>query len=1041
MGNDSGDPRWSSVAFAASTHYAFAALATLAAFALRMALAEWLRPPYLLFYPTVMLAGMLWGLGPGLLTTGMSAVLAEHWVIPSMRRGAPTTQDLVGLAAFAAMGVFMTAVAALYRRARREIARQHLERELHESGERSRRREDEALRRYELLAANTRDVILFVRRDDGAIIDANAAAVAAYGYTAEELRALTLHDLRATESPDETARVMAGVDRGALRFEAVHRRRDGTTFPVEVSAQGATLGDARVLLGVVRDITARTRAEQALRESEARYRAIFEQAAVGVSLVERRTGRFLQVNGPLCEMLGRSREELLARTWRDVTYPEDAGGNEEGVRRMHETGAVYRAEKRYVRKDGSSFWASVTVKPVALPGETATTQVAVIEDITERKRAEADARRRRALEAQFAQVAESVPGVIFSIRRGRDGVGSMPFATREVEDLYGLSREVLARGMVEWAANLHPEDLPRVYAVVDESARRLSRWHDVFRYRHPAKGERWIEGWATPNRDADGSTVWHGYFRDVTDQVQADRALQDSERRFRALIEKANDIILVLDGEGRYTFWSQSAVAILGWTAAEKLGRFALEMVHEEDQPRVAGLLQRLLGTPGETARDTLRYRHKDGSWRLIEATARNLLDDPAVRGVIVNSRDITSQRRLEEQFRQAQKLESIGRLAGGIAHDFNNLLTVILSCSAALKEDLERGTAPRPEDVEEIDAAGGRARDLTRQLLAFARKQIIAPVHLDLNAVVRGSQKMLARLVGEDVALRVDLQPGPWTLHADPGQLEQILLNLVVNARDAMPAGGTLSIETRNVSVDGEEAGSDATRIAGDWVRLVVRDTGSGMSPEVRSHLFEPFFTTKEPGKGTGLGLATVYGIVQQAAGHMHVTSEVGRGTTFDVCFPRVKEARATPAVAPPGAPEAAAGGVERILVVEDDPQVRGVTVRTLRTAGYDVLSVSHPQEALDLVPGGGSSRIHLLVTDVVMPMLDGRALAAEMCRRHPGLRVLYLSGYPLDAIAAHGVLNPGVEFLAKPFTGPTLLGRVRSILDASEGGAAPPP
>jgi len=510
---------------------------------------------------------------------------------------------------------------------------------------------------------------------------------------------------------------------------------------------------------------------------------------------------------------------------------------------------------------------------------------------------------------------------------------------------------------------------------------------------------------------------------------QREEALRESEARFRALTEHATDMILVFDAEKRISYWSRSATEVLGWTADEVLGKRLddLGIIHPDDVPLVQAAQQDADARTDsrEIVPITTRHRHRDGSWRLIEGSGRSLLHDPAVRGVVVNARDVTEQRRLEEQYRQSQKLESIGRLAGGVAHDFNNLLTVILSCSEAMREAQAEGRPVDPEDVEQIQEAGERARDFTGQLLAFARKQVISPVPTDLNGVVQASERLLRRVIGEDIVLEVHPQPGLWLAACDPGQMEQLLLNLAVNARDAMPRGGKLAIETRNVLLD---PGGDAASGSGQWVQLVVRDSGSGMSPEVQERLFEPFFTTKEMGKGTGLGLATVHGIVTQNGGRVLVESEPGRGTTFEIRFPRTQ---AVPPEAPRPARAVTARGQETVLVVEDDPRVRAVTVRALRGAGHRVLVAGSGSEAVALADQHDGA-LHLVVTDVVMPGMSGRAVVDALRGRQPGLRALFVSGYPQEVIARRGVLEGGVEFLGKPFTPSTLVARVRAILDA---------
>ncbi|HSM92400.1 MAG TPA: ATP-binding protein [Anaeromyxobacteraceae bacterium] len=386
---------------------------------------------------------------------------------------------------------------------------------------------------------------------------------------------------------------------------------------------------------------------------------------------------------------------------------------------------------------------------------------------------------------------------------------------------------------------------------------------------------------------------------------------------------------------------------------------------------------------------------------------------------------DVTERYRLEEAIRQAQKLDSIGRLAGGVAHDFNNLLTVILSCAESLAAGIDAGEPARAEDVEEIRNAGARARDLTRQLLMFARREVVAPAILDLNDLVRRTEKLLRRIVGEDVEVAVNLDPAVWPIRADPSHLEQIVMNLAGNARDAMPRGGTLALETANVLLEASPEGG--VPAAGDFVRLRLRDSGVGMSPEVKAHLFEPFFTTKGAGRGTGLGLSTVYGLVRQMGGHVLVESEPGRGTTFDVYVPR-----AAGRIEPP-AESAAAGstvGSETVLVVEDEAAVRSTAVRALRGAGYRVLVAATGREALALAAGPNTP--DLLLTDVVMPEMDGRAVAEALQRRNGALRILYMSGYTQDAVVQRGVLDGGMRFLQKPFTPTGLLSRVREVLDA---------
>ncbi|HEX8116059.1 MAG TPA: ATP-binding protein, partial [Pyrinomonadaceae bacterium] len=489
--------------------------------------------------------------------------------------------------------------------------------------------------------------------------------------------------------------------------------------------------------------------------------------------------------------------------------------------------------------------------------------------------------------------------------------------------------------------------------------------------------------------------------------------------------------------ETRFLYVNPAAQHVLGRLPNDIVGIAGLTLVHPDDLAEALEQLAACLRAPGTPVRIELRWRHDDGSWRTVVGTAVNLLEDPAVGGIVINARDFTDRLELEERLRHAEKMDAVGRLAGGVAHDFNNLLMVMGGNAEFLRARLADAGLPEDE-VTEIEEAIARAAALTRQLLAFSRKQPRSPQLVDLTAQVTGMEGMLRRLIGEDVELLYDLNASLGRVKADPGQLQQVLLNLVVNARDAMPGGGKITIQTVNTQLDNEYAGRHVAVVPGPYVMLAVSDNGCGMDEATREQIFEPFFTTKEQGKGTGLGLSTVYGIVKQSHGNIWVYSEVGQGTTFKIYLPRVED-EAEP-LRPAERVGSLAQGTETILLVEDDGMVRGIARTILRQAGYTVLEAGDGESAVRTCRQHEGT-IHMVLTDVVMPGMSGRAVADQLRELRPDLGVLFMSGYTEEAIVNHGVLHEGVNFLEKPFTPDTLTRKVREVLAASRPEAAGPP
>ena len=523
-----------------------------------------------------------------------------------------------------------------------------------------------------------------------------------------------------------------------------------------------------------------------------------------------------------------------------------------------------------------------------------------------------------------------------------------------------------------------------------------------------------------------GRSGTQAILRDITGRKRMEAEIRESEERYRLLFERNLAGVYRSTPDGRLLECNRAYARMMGYASPAEAMAQPGSAFHPTPEGRER-LLERIR-QEGSLVNFERAARRKDGSLVWVVENVSLLPSDEESGEILLGTVvDLTERRRLEEQLLQSQKMEAVGRLAGGIAHDFNNLLTAISGYSELLLRELAEGD-PRRECAEEIRKAGSRAAALTHQLLAFSRRQVLEPRVLDLNAVISGMERMLRRVIGEDIELITAVQEELWHARADPGQIEQAILNLVVNARDAMPRGGKLTLETANVELDEKFAGRYATVQPGPHVMLAVSDTGIGMDAELQARLFEPFFTTKEHGKGTGLGLSTTYGIVKQSGGSIWVYSEPGHGTTFKIYLPRCQE----PLEELPPAPDTreAAPGTETVLVVEDEPEVRRLVERLLRGKGYRVLSAGSPADAIGLAKGHDAA-IDLLLTDVIMPGMNGRELARLLAPARPEMRVLYMSGYADAAMSQQGILPPGTAFVSKPFTPEALARKVREVLD----------
>jgi PAS domain S-box-containing protein len=616
-----------------------------------------------------------------------------------------------------------------------------------------------------------------------------------------------------------------------------------------------------------------------------------------------------------------------------------------------------------------------------------------------------------------------------------DGNGKRKDAFGAIETITGYP--LSERGPLSHFEAMHPEDGPRIqreFADLLKHPGQIVRTE--WRHLHRDGKYRWLEG-LVANRlgqaGVDGIVV---NIRDVSDRKAAEEALRRNESRYRTLFKTVTDGIFLLLRDGQLIEVNDAACRMLGYTREELLS-MRMEDVAPPDKLEHLSQINRQVAEQGQLVFEA-SHRRKDGSIYPVEVAASqiDLEGVPAFMGV---ARDITDRlraetekQRLQDQLQQAAKMESIGRLAGGVAHDFNNLLTAILGNVDLALYELQRGKDPRGT-LDEIRAVALSAASVTRQLLAFSRKHVIEARPVDMNELIARMHNMLERLIGEDIHLRTVAGPGLGTVQVDPGLVEQAIVNLVVNARDAMPAGGTLVIETADIRLDEDYVRTHPLAAPGRYVMLAISDTGEGMSDEVKRHIFEPFFTTKARGQGTGLGLATTYATVQQSKGSIELYSEPGKGATFKLYLP-VLSGAANHVETPGPSPIAHfPAGTETILVVEDDDRVRELVAGHLVAGGYDVLVASNGREALALA-SARAKVIHLMVTDVVMPLMNGRELSERMAEIHKETQTLFTSGYTENIIAHHGVLPDGIEFLSKPYTLDVLAGRVRGLLDRAK-------
>jgi PAS domain S-box-containing protein len=808
------------------------------------------------------------------------------------------------------------------------------------------------------------------------------------------------------------------------------------------SAPPLVLAAAVILLGLLavglyrsqRNIHAQ---KAALKESEESHRSQFANSSSVMLLIDPADGSIQDANTAAVKFYGYSRNQLLGLHITDLNSMPTTEVRD--AMRSVPPHQGKRFEFQHRLADGTIR--DVDVSSSHIQVGTRSILHSIIFDITPRKQAEATLRESEAFQHLLLN---TIPIPVFY----KDREGRYLGFNKAFETLFGARKEALIGKNV---FDIHPPELAEIYHAKDAELLKnggiqtfesqvqdlTGKPHDIIFYKACL---------TTPEGEVRGLI---GTLIDITEQKQAEvktrKLLEESRqaseallsiledqqqaegdaRRLATAIEQADETIVITDAQGRIEYVNPAFEAVTGYTREEALGQNPrILQSGQHDAVFYHALWETLV--IGETWRGRLINRHKDGTVYTEEAVISPVLDDARhITHYVAVKRDITEHMRLSEQIQQSQKMDSIGRLAGGVAHDFNNMLTVILG-HAQMALDQADLAAPIRKRLEEIRKAASRSADLTQQLLAFARKQAIAPRMLNLNETVKGTLKMLQRLIGEDIQLEWVPQDPPGTVEMDPSQINQILANLCVNARDAITGGGTLTIETHVASLDAAYCDTHPTALPGEFVCLSVRDTGCGMDPATLTQVFEPFFTTKGLGEGTGLGLSTVYGIIQQNKGFIEVESTPGQGSEFQIYLPRCDaDATRTPVELP------APRGTETILIAEDDPAMLNATAQMLESVGYTVRTAQTPDAALKIVREDPAA-IHLLLSDVVMPGMNGWELSQAVLEKAPGLPCLYMSGYTADVIAQNGILEEGIDFIQKPFSKNLLARKVREVLDA---------
>lgn len=873
--------------------------------------------------------------------------------------------------------------------------------------------------RFRTMVEKSTDVI-FLANADSDSLHVTPSVTEMLGYTPEEFLALDISDLTHPEDLprlQERVQEMRTTPGAAVSTIFRFQHKNGSWRVLDCTIRNLLdEPDVEVILANFRDITERKRAEEALRESEEKYRRIVETAMEGLVVTDAHL-LISFINAQAAQAIGYTVKEMLGKSINLFVFPEDVALLS-GRMQFRKQRGNERYELKLRAKDGSCVWALVSASPLMDDQGRFKGSFALFTNITDRKQTEEALR-------------ESEERLKLCLDAIKEGVWDWNLVTRElkyVSDYFtvlGYTREEFAQGYDFQRSLIHPDDVEKLDATIAAAIAANEGFSCEFRVRKKDGEWCWVltRGKAVTWDDAGVPLRAVGTHSDMTERkrVEAERD------RLAMAIEQIVESVVIWDAKDTIQYVNPAFERTLGYAREEAIGRDINTLLNKEF---FSETMKRDIDDTvdqGEVWKGHIVVQRKNGNSLTMETTISPIRDD---RGIVIShvsvSRDITTELLLEEQLRQAQKMEAIGQLAGGIAHDFNNLLQVILVNLEMIGDVHGPGTKIR-EAVEDVRKAAQRAAELTNHLLAFSRRQSIQPINVDLNDLIQGLLKMIWRVIGEHIEL--GFSPGTRldTIVVDKGQMEQVLMNLCVNARDAMTHGGTLTIETKNVTLDPAFCKSRPWAEEGQYVLLSVMDTGHGMDAETLEHIFEPFFTTKEVGKGTGLGLAMVYGIIKQHHGLVHVESTPGTGAAFKIYLPAMNRPAQRAATE---MKMTAAGGAETILVAEDDPAVLKMVAMILKTAGYTALTAPNGNMALRVFEENAGT-IDLVILDVMMPGLSGRQVMDQIMLKHPDTRFLFTSGYSEEAIHTDFVIQEGLRIVKKPYSRNDLLRAIRQILD----------